>query len=289
MSASSQPSPTAWITGAGGLIGNYLFRAADAHAPGWQVVGLRRSDLELTDFAAVRARFYRDRPQLVIHCAALSKSTACEADPALARKLNVDVTSLLCELAADMPLVFFSSDLVFDGRRGNYVEDDEVNPLSVYGETKVAAEQIVLSNPLHVVIRTSLNAGISPTGDRGFNEQMRLAWRAGQTLRLFTDEFRCPIPAVLTARAVWELVEKNQIGLFHVAGSERLSRWQIGQLIAERWPDLNPKMEPVSIKNSPAGPRPADTSLDCAKAQKLLSFALPGLTDWLEAHPEEVF
>jgi len=283
------PSRPVWITGAGGLIGNYLVQTATAHAPGWRVIGLQRSDLDLADFDAVRARFQQDQPHLVIHCAALSKTTVCETDAVLARKLNVDVTALLCELAADVQLVFFSSDLVFDGRRGNYVEADEVNPLSVYGETKVAAERIVLANPLHTIIRTSLNGGVSPTGDRGFNEEMRRAWQAGRTLRLFTDEFRSPTPAVVTAHAVWGLALQNKPGLYHVAGSERLSRWQIGQLLAARWPQLNPRIEPTSFKEYRGAPRAPDTSLNCGKAQKLLSFPLPGLSDWLAGHPDEVF
>ena len=118
---------------------------------------------------------------------------------------------------------------------------------------------------------------------------MRRAWQAGQTLRLFTDEFRCPIAAEVTARAIWELAARNEPGLYHVAGSERLSRWQIGQLLAARWPELKPGLIPASLKEYAGAPRAPDTSLNCAKAQKLLSFRLPGLTEWLSAHPDEVF
>ena len=279
----------AWITGAGGLIGNYLIQTASQFAPARRVRGLTRAQLDLLDFVAVSRAFHGERPQLIIHCAAMSKSPDCQAQPELARRINVEATARLAELAADIPFVFFSSDLVFDGCKGSYVESDPVGPLSVYAETKVAAERIVLANPRHTVIRTSLNGGTSPAGDRGFNEQMRLAWQAGRTLKLFTDEFRCPIPAVVTARATWELVNKNQAGLFHVAGGERLSRLQIGQLIAARWPQLNPKFEAASAKDYPGAPRPADSSLNCAKAQKLLSFPLPGLTEWLTAHSNEPF
>src|SRR2546430_717015 len=95
----------------------------------------------------------------------------------------------------EIPLVFLSTDLVFDGKKGNYVETDPVHPLSVYADTKVRAEPYVLAQPNHVVVRTSLNAGHSPTGDRAFNEEMRKAFAAGRTLSLFEDEFRCPIPA----------------------------------------------------------------------------------------------
>ncbi|MBI3192824.1 MAG: SDR family oxidoreductase, partial [Pedosphaera parvula] len=236
-----------------------------------------------------RHAFRRNRPRLVIHCAAMSQSPACQENPALARRLNTDITALLAELAAEIPFVFFSSDLVFDGRLGNYDEDASPNPLSVYAETKVAAEQIVLANPRHTVIRTSLNGGTSPTGDRGFNEALRRAWQEGRTVRLFTDEFRSPIASAVTARAVWELARQNCAGLYHVAGSERLSRWHIGELVARRWGQLHPRIEPGSLRDYAGAPRPPDTSLNCAKAQSLLSFPLPGLGAWLAAHPEVEF
>lgn len=280
---------TVWITGAGGLIGSYLVRTAHCYASEAKVVALTRDRLDLTNVSAVRTEFRRQQPQLVLHCAALSKSTECEANPTLARRLNVEVTGLLAELAVGIPLVFLSTDLVFDGRQGNYDESAGVNPLSVYAETKVAAEQVVRANPRHTIIRTSLNGGSSPTGDRGFNEQLRRAWQAGQTLRLFTDEFRSPIPAEVTARAIWELARQAATGLYHVAGSERLSRWEIGTLLAARWPHMEPVIEATSLKEYAGAPRAPDTSLSCARAQALLSFRLPGLTQWLAAHPGEAF
>jgi dTDP-4-dehydrorhamnose reductase len=280
---------TVWITGAGGLIGGYLVRTAAEFAPDASVVGLTRPKLDLLDFPAVRAEFQRQRPQLVFHCAALSKTAECQTNPALARKLNLELTALLADLAADIPLVFFSTDLVFDGRTGHYRETAQPNPLGVYAETKAAAEPIILANPKHIVLRTSINGGASSTGDRGFNEDLRRAWQAGRTPKLFTDEFRSPISAQVTARAAWELAVRRQAGLFHVAGRERLSRWQIGQLLAARWPRLNPRIEPASLKEYRGAPRSPDTSLECAKVQAILSFPLPGLTEWLAAHPAEEF
>jgi dTDP-4-dehydrorhamnose reductase len=294
--------PLAWITGANGLIGNYLVQTAPRFAPSWRVIGLVRDAvsaspissgnvrcLDLTDFAAVRRAFRDDQPQLVIHCAAVSTLVEAQANPDLARRVNVDVTGLLAGLAADIPFVFFSSDLVFDGCKGNYVETDAVNPIHVYGETKAAAEEIVLRNPHHTVVRTSINGGTSRAGNRGFNEKLLLAWQAGRGTNLFTDEFRCPIFAGEPARAVWELVNQQRAGLFHVAGAEKLSRWQIGQLLAARWPQLNPKIAPGSAKNFPGPPRALDTSLNISKVQKVLSAPLPGLTGWLAAHPDEPF
>ena len=215
----------AWITGANGLIGNYLVQTASRFAPRWRARAVTREQLDLLDFETVKREFKKDRPQLVIHCAAISAAGEAQKNPVLARRVNVEATKLLAELAAEIQFVFFSTDLIFDGRKGNYTETDAPNPLHVYGETKAAAEEIVLKNPRHLVVRTSLNYGASRTGDRSFNEQLRLALQTGQGMTLFTDEFRSPIPAVETARAVWELAGKNWTGIYHVAGAEKLSRW----------------------------------------------------------------
>ncbi|MGO9585360.1 MAG: SDR family oxidoreductase [Limisphaerales bacterium] len=279
----------AWITGANGLIGNYLVQTAPRFAPHWRVRALTRDQLDLLDFDAVRREFQKDKPQLIVHCAAVSTLAAAQSNPDLARRVNVGVTELLAGLAADIPFVFFSTDLVFNGRKGNYVETDAPNPLHLYGETKAAAEEIVLKNPGHTVVRTSLNGGVSRAGNRGFNEQLRLAWQAGQGVNLFIDEFRCPIFAGETSRAVWELVNQRRAGLFHVAGAEKLSRWQIGRLVADRWPQLNPKITTGSAKNFPGPPRALDTSLDISKVQKVLSVPLPGLGEWLAANPAGPF
>jgi dTDP-4-dehydrorhamnose reductase len=281
----------AWITGAAGLIGSYLVRLAGKYAPALQVIPLTRADLELTDFAAVERRFLADRPSLVIHCAAMSKTPDCQAQPAQARRINVEATARLAALAAaaEAGFIFFSTDLVFDGRKGNYVETDSVNPLSVYAETKVEAEAIVAGNSRHVVVRTSLNSGASPGGRSGYNEQLRAAWAQGKTVKLFHDEYRSPIAAAVTARAVWELAAHPQGGLRHLAGAERLSRLQIGQLLAERHPELHPRLESGSLREYQGAPRPADTSLNCAKIQPQLSFRLPTLTAWLRENPEDQF
>ncbi|HEX4119110.1 MAG TPA: SDR family oxidoreductase [Verrucomicrobiae bacterium] len=277
--------PRAWITGAAGLIGHYLAHASTQ----FDIIPLARTDLDLTNFAAVDEKFRHDRPQLILHCAAMSKSPDCQANPTRARAINVDATAHLAALAADCRLVFFSTDLVFDGSKGNYIEIDAVNPLSIYAETKVAAEKFVLKNPRHIVLRTSLNSGASPGGRTTYNEQLRDAWQREKTAKLFVDEFRCPIAATVTARATWEVAESDASGLFHLAGAEHLSRLQIGRLLAARHPELNARIDACSLAEYDGPPRPPDTSLNCAKVQKLLSFPLPGLTQWLHDHPEDAF
>lgn len=287
---SGQNQKLAWITGANGLIGNYLVQTAPRFALGWRVRALTRDQLDLLDFAAVRREFQNDKPQLVIHCAAITIVGDAQKNPELARRVNVEVTRLLAELAAEIPFVFFSTDLVFDGRKGNYVESDAPNPLHVYGETKLAAEAIILKNPRHLIVRTTINGGVSRSGNRAFSEQLRRALQgSGPGMTLFTDEFRCPIPAVETARAVWELTQKGCTGLYHVAGAERLSRRQIGELFVRRWPEVTTQIAAGSAKDFPGPPRALDTSLNIAKVQRVLATPLPGLGEWLAANPGEMF
>jgi dTDP-4-dehydrorhamnose reductase len=279
---------TAWITGANGLIGNYLVQTA-AKFPKWNVRPVTRAQFDLLDFKTVEREFKKDRPRLIIHAAAISTIADAQKNPELAKRVNIEATKFLAELAAEVQFVFFSTDIVFDGRKGNYSETDTPNPLQFYSETKLAAEQVVLKNPKHLVARTSLNGGISLTGNRGFNEQLHTALKTGRGMKLFTDEFRCPIFAGETARAVWELAEKNCAGIFHVAGAQRLSRFQIGQLLAQRWPEVKTPIEAGLTKDFPGPPRALDTSLDISRVQKVLSRPILGLGEWLKQNPAEPF
>ena len=168
----------------------------------------------------------------MIHCRDERPDLPCESEPDKARFINRESSFFLSGLAQDIPFVFFSTDLVFNGNHGQYTEQDEPSPLTIYARTKAEAEQLVLANPLHTVVRTSLTAGTSPSGSRGIDEQLINQWQKGNSPTLFTDEFRCPIHADATARAIWELVQAKQTGIYHLAGGERMSRYEIGQAIA---------------------------------------------------------
>jgi len=287
--ANQDVARTVWITGAGGLIGNEVVRLGRTEIAGGAagVRALTRADLDLTDFPAVARLFAFERPLAVIHCAAMSKSPACQQEPAAARLNNLEVTRHLAALAGGIPFLFLSTDMVFDGRKGGYVEHDPVNPLSVYAETKVEAERAVLANPRHTVVRTSLNFGESPSGRTSFNEEMREAWRAGRTLDLFVDEFRSPIPSVETARILWRLLLGGHAGLFHVAGAERLSRFELGLQVADFWrrrePGLPTPVKPGTLRDYAGAPRSPDTTLVGTKVERALGIRLPRFSDWVSA------
>jgi|SRR5690349_20171109 len=274
-------APRAIITGAAGLVGQYLVKSAPRWAPKWAVEGLTRAQLDLTDRSAVESAFRQFHPELIIHCAALSRTKDCERDPKSATRINVEVTRTLAALASNARLIFVSSGEVFDGSAGWYDESAQPNPVNVYGRTKLEAERVVLQDPAHSVVRIVLTAGTSTTGDRSFVEDMSRTARAGHDVTLYADEFRCPLPAGVIARALWEFAGQDRPGLYHLGGSERLSRWDIGEALLPWYPELRGRLVKSSSRNHTGAPRPADLSLVCEKIQRLLTFRIPGLRSWL--------
>lgn len=278
--------PLALITGAGGLIGQYLVNGAPRWAPQWTVRGLTRDDADLTDHAQVERVWRSIRPEAVIHCAALSRTTDCEQNPNAARRINVEAAAHLAQLSQDIPFIFLSSGEVFDGKKSWYVETDEAAPINAYGRTKIEAERRILQRAGHTVVRIVLTAGTSRCGDRSFVEDMSRAAEAGREITLYADEYRCPLPAGAIARALWELLACDRPGLYHLGGRERLSRWEIGEALLPWYPELKGRLVKGSARNHRGAPRPTDLSLRCDKIQSLLSFPIPGFCEWLAERRE---
>ena len=258
-------APLVLITGAAGLIGHYLIKTAPHWAPQWDVRGITRQDVDLTDAACLTDVARSLKPLAIIHCAALSRTKDCEQNPKQARRINVEATAHLAQLSQNIPFIFLSSGEVFDGKTGWYRESDEPSPINVYGQTKWEAERIVLQNSRHTVVRIVLTAGTSQHGDRSFVEEMCRVAKAGKDVTLYADEFRCPLPAGVIARVIWELVDRKQPGLYHLGGSERLSRWEIGEVLLPWCPELKGRLVKGSARNHVGSPRPADLSLRCDK------------------------
>ncbi len=275
-------APRAIITGTAGLIGHYFVTNASRWASGWEVHGLSRADLDLTDSSAAEQVWRAIKPDAVIHCAAMSRTKDCEQNPELARRINVEATAYLARLSKDIPFIFLSSGEVFDGARSWYQESDRASPINIYGKNKLEAERHVLQNPGHTAVRIVLTAGTSQHRNRSFVEDMCRAVQNGGAVTLYDDEFRCPLPAGVIARAIWELLDRNQPGLYHLGGRERLSRWEIGQVLLPWYPELKGRLTKGSSRDHHGAPRPADLSLNCDKLQRLLSFQIPGFRSWLD-------
>jgi dTDP-4-dehydrorhamnose reductase len=220
--------PRVLVTGASGFLGGFAVAAMRRRA---DVVTLSRTNadlcVDLTDARAMEAALATARADAVLHLAAMARMPACAKDPDGAQAINARVPG---ELAASFGrrFLYVSTDLVFDGRRAPYRAADPVAPLSVYGQTKAEGEERVLAAGGRVV-RISLLCGPDDRG-RCASAMVRAAIAARQPVTLFTNEYRTPLHAADAARSLADwLLRDGGPALCHLAGPERLSRWEFGQ------------------------------------------------------------
>ncbi len=295
------------LTGASGLLGgNCLARLArnpnvhlyathrnpDFSIPHTFAQGASAFPLDLTNETAVWNIVATVQPNIIIHTAAHTETAFCEWNRQDAYALNVKATKVLATLAEmfGTRFIFISTDLVFDGTKGNYSEDDTPNPLSYYAETKLEAEVLVktlVGN--HVILRVPLLLGVSPRGTRSVNERLVKEFEAGKTVKLFCDEYRTPMFADVLARVIEEVamgILSETTGLFHAGGAERVSREDLGRKIATRWKfnqDLIQSARSSDVPSTP--PRPKDVSLNSNELHSRLPFKIPSLEESLNALP----
>lgn len=273
------------VTGASGLLGHAVAVAAQESC---RVVAQYRRDappdlaevmrLDLTDRQAVCEALTEITPEAVIHCAAMADPALCERERKAARAINVEATRRLARLCAERGarLLFVSTDLVFDGRRGRYVESDPVNPVSYYGETKVLAEEAVRRECAnHVIARCCLMYGRSPSGRRGTDEILINALRDGVEVRLFADEFRTPVCVPDLARALLRLAQSDFTGTIHCGGAERISRCDFGLKICRAAGVDSSRIVAAGIADLHCvPPRAPDVSLDSGELLSMLGIRL---------------
>jgi dTDP-4-dehydrorhamnose reductase len=247
------------ITGAGGGVGRALVELAPA---GHRLVPLTRRDLDVRDFAAVLERIVPHHPDVVLHLAAMTSVDGCEEDPKGAGLTNV-LGSFNVAYAAERSgalLVALSTDYVFDGKKGEpYVEDDEPNPLSVYGATKLEAERIVRAVcPQHLVVRTSWVFG---AGDDYLTGAVRRL-AAGQTAGGVSDQVASPTYVKHLAERLVPLAGSGTRGLVHLGGPEAVS-WHDVLARARTIGDLPGEVvEQKAAELSRPPPRPVNSALE---------------------------
>jgi len=270
------------ITGSSGFLGQHLLKIAPGNThltaqyfhnnPGDEIGNIRLFQADFTK--APWELVQKMRPDIIIHTAAMAEIDECESYPAQARKMNITVTSQLADLAELLGcrFIFISSDVVFDGKRGGYNEEDQPHPINVYAETKTAAEQYILQNNSRaVIIRPALFYGPSFNARPSFTEVMLQRLRNGQKVNTFIDQYRSPISVRDLAHAIWELVDHDYCGLLHVGGPQRLNRHEMGITLCELFKLDVSLLVPVRSSDIPLKAlRPLDCSLDSTRAVELL-------------------
>jgi dTDP-4-dehydrorhamnose reductase len=273
------------VTGGSGYLGDWVVRLACTE---WDVTATYLShvvdnpgadwrQLDVREEEAVASLVDEVRPQVVVHTAALNPGQGSGFDA-----VNATGTRHVACAAAGVGacLIHLSTDVLFDGQKGNYVEGDPPSPITPYGRSKALAEEAVRDSGVEaVIVRTSLIYGWRPTVARA------VQWivddlRAGKRVRLWTDEVRCPIWVDSLAAAVIELAGSSYTGVLHVAGAQPLSRYEFGVRLL-RFHGVDPS--PVVPTPSPEDrPHPLDCTLDCSRARALLRTPLPGVDEVLD-------
>ena len=249
-----------------GYLGRYVVAAA---ATGHEVVAVGTADADVRDAAAVESLVARHGPDAIVHTAYVQSDRAVTADGA------AHVAGAAARHGARMVLV--SSDVVFGGSDRPYDETEPTDPVSPYGEAKVAAERAVLDTcDDAVVARTSLILGDGASQ----HEELVRRLAAGADGALFGDERRCPVHVEDLARALVELAEGDVQGVLHLAGADGMSRHQLGRLIARR-DGLDPDVLRATTRAALAVPGPVDVRLDSSRAAALLSTRLRGAREFL--------
>ncbi|MDX9703633.1 MAG: SDR family oxidoreductase [Candidatus Auribacterota bacterium] len=281
------------ITGASGFLGGNLARyllptstviaQGNRYAP--QIPECICVKCDLTNPQGVKRLIAEHTPTFVVHCAAMTSPDLCAKEPVKARQINTDATEYIVEYAnaVDAPVLFLSTDLVFDGSKGSlYTESDTPNPVNLYGETKLAAEDIVLKGiNANTVFRIALSYGIFMHGAHGgYLDLLLSAFDRNDKQRLYTDQYRTPLFSGDFCRAVVNLIlavingcSEKKSRLYHICGAERMSRYEFGYMVASVHEKSHNLIIPSIMSANPtAQPRGADCALSCELARRELNF-----------------
>lgn len=267
------------ITGASGFLGYHLLRVASVD---WEVYGITHSKgFDFKNAVAINCdirnyielgNFIDDvEPDAIMHAAAIADANFCEQNKELSYEVNVEAAKNLAGICCDfhIPFAFASTDLVFDGRQRMYKEEDAKNPLSVYGEHKAVAEDELLRiYPEATVFRLPLMFGEPVASTSNYLQKFISQIKNGDKASLFNDEYRSVCGAKSIAEGMLKLM--NKTGIIHLAGKEKLSRYEFGLKAANAFGLNESLLHSCSQKEvKMAAPRPADVSLDISKAVSL--------------------
>jgi dTDP-4-dehydrorhamnose reductase len=226
-----------YITGIAGLLGNNIVKelkdkydVTGADRNDLDVYGIDYDVLDLLDEKCLAESIEKRKPDVIIHTAAMVNVDACEENPELAHRMNVELTGFLGKMARErnIQIIYISTDAVFNGTgAGLYNEEDTPDPVNVYGCTKLAGEKEILEYDKGLVLRTNIY-GINLQDKQSFGEWIADSLYEDKTLHMFTDILFSPILVNELAKIIDRCIEKNLNGLFHVCGTGAMTKYDFG-------------------------------------------------------------
>lgn len=270
------------VTGASGLVGHKVVEIA--LKKGHEVYSLYREHavnmgvplmLDIADEEKLLKTVSRIKPDAIIHTAAYTDVDGCEANRGIAWRVNADATKKIALASAENSshMIFISTDYVFDGEKGLYLEDDKPNPINYYGFTKLKGEEFVKEYAAEwCIARTSVIYGWSLTGKLNFATWLINNLRQGREIKAITDQYVSPTLNTNLAQMLLEIVERNITGVLHTAGATRVSRYEYALKLAEAFSLDRELVKPATMSDIPwKAKRPRDSSLNVSKALNMLN------------------
>ncbi len=262
------------ITGAYGQLGEACIKYLKSYfniIPAGRYGGNKGIQLDITDAHSTRQMIKKHNPQVILNLAAMTNVDGCETDPKMAEAINVNGVKILCD-GFDGHFIQISTDYVFDGNAGPYSEDDETNPISVYGKTKLAADDWLSANhEKTTILRANVVYGYTNRTKASFVKWVVDSLTDEKPIRVVDDQWNNPTWTESIASVINELIEKEAFGLYHYGDKDHLNRYEFALLIAKVF-DLDASLiSPISTSelNQPA-PRPLRSGLKTEKIESEL-------------------
>ena len=239
--------------------------------------------LDIRNQVALKELINTTAPDIIINLAAMTNVDACELNPKLAGEINVAGLQHICD-SFKGKIIHLSTDYVFDGTSGPYKEDDPLNPISIYGKTKLASEHILLEKDIkNLVIRGNVLYDYSPHTSASFLNWVVSSLKNNQEIKVVEDQFNNPT----WTRSMSDIIElsiKNDLeGIIHWGDSVHISRFEFAKLIAKKFSLNESLIKPVltSELNQPAR-RPLQSGLSTEKLVNMLDIIPPSIDDCLD-------
>lgn len=281
------------ITGASGLLGSAVAHLAEGQSHGvCSAYNQHRPSigasvkLDLTDLSHIDRVMGEANADAIIHAAALTDVDRCERERDLAERVNSEATAAIASAARAIKafLVYVSTDYVFSGEKGLYSEGDEPSPVNFYGYTKLKGEESVRERANdYCIARASVIYGAVPaSGKVNFALWLIERLSRGDRVDVLEDQYVSPTLNLNLAEMILEVAERKLGGIYHLAGAERVSRYQFAMNLCDTLGLDSSLLNPVSMKYMKwIACRPKDSSLNVSKATKVLKAKPLKLTEAL--------
>ena len=278
------------ITGAFGQLGHAL-QSVLAKKSNYELIctgrkvkkGQEGIPLDIRNQVALKELINTTAPDILINLAAMTNVDACELNPKLAGEINVAGLEHICN-SFKGKIIHISTDYVFDGTSGPYKEDDPLNPISIYGKTKLASEHILLEKDIkNLVIRGNVLYDYSPHTSASFLNWVVSSLKGNQEIKVVEDQFNNPTWTRSMSDIIKLSIENDLEGIIHWGDSEHISRFEFAKLIAKKFSLNESLIKPVltSELNQPAR-RPLQSGLSTENLVNMLNIIPPSIDECLD-------